>query len=291
MIKAFLTTKNNVKQWLKTQVLGQKLNNPFGFLVLTTVGLLFGAVVPYLGISGSSMLIGGVIGLPVVIACMFNHQFGVAFTLILSFLIQLIGKYTAAPIGTSLDGLLVLMIFGIFVAQSIKKDWSFAKDPISTWLLIWIYFNLFQILNPAQESKMAWLFTVRSLAILNLLYFIACYAFSSLSRIKFMLNLIVGLATFTALYGLKQEFIGFSNVERAWIFSDPERAQLFFQWGRMRIFSVFNDAMTFGIMMAYMGLFCIIYATAPMRLAGSRNIVSCGGFDVFYRLFIQVLGR
>ncbi len=277
MIKALLTTKNNLKQWLKTQLLSQKLNNPFGFLVLTTVGLLFAAVVPYLGIGGSTMIIGGVIGLPIVVACMFNHQFGVAFTLILSFLIQLIGKYTAAPIGTSLDGLLILMIFGIFVAQSLKKDWSFAKDPISTWLLIWIYYNLFQVLNPAQESKMAWLFTVRSLAILNLLYFIACYAFSSLSRIKFMLNLIVGLATFTALYGLKQEFVGFSNVERAWIFSDPERAQLFFQWGRMRVFSVFNDAMTFGIMMAYMGLFCIIYATAPMRFAGRVTLLIAAG--------------
>jgi putative inorganic carbon (hco3(-)) transporter len=177
--------------------------------------------------------------------------------------------------------LLLLMISGILISQVVKKDWSFAKDPISSILLFWIYYNIFQALNPSQESKMAWLFTVRSLAILNLLYFIACYAFTSFKRIHQVLNLIVGLATFAALYGLKQEFMGFSSAEKAWIYADPERFQLFFQWGRMRTFSLFNDAMTFGIMMAYMGLFCLIYATAPMKNV-YRVLLVTAGFVMFW---------
>jgi putative inorganic carbon (hco3(-)) transporter len=259
------SSKYNLKKWFNNQFFAQKLNNPMGYLLLTTLGLALGSLVPYVGIGGSTLVIVGVIAMPLVLACMFFHQFGVAFTLIIAFLVQLVGKYTEAPIGTSLDALLVLMIFGILIGQVVKKDWSFAKDPISTLLLLWIYFNIFQILNPSQESKMAWLYTVRSLAILNLLYFIACYAFNSLERIKQILHLIIGLALFTALYGLKQEFGGFSSTEKSWIYADPERFQLFFQWGRMRIFSIFNDAMTFGIMMSYMGLFCIVYATAPMK--------------------------
>lgn len=260
-----ISAKESLFQWFKNKVYVQKLNNPFGYLVLTTLGLLMGSLVPFIGVKGTSLIIAGVVALPLVIGCMFYHQFGIAFTLLVAFFIQFIGKYTEAPLGTSLDGLLLIMIAGILVGQVMKKDWSFAKDPISTWLLIWIYYNLFQVLNPAQESKMAWLFTVRSLAILNLLYFIACYAFSSLEKIKWMLNWVVGLATFTALYAMKQEFLGFSSAEKAWIYADPERFQLFFQWGRMRIFSLFNDAMTFGIMMAYMGVFCLVYATAPMK--------------------------
>ena len=263
LIENFISAKNTFKSWLKSQFLTQKLNNPLGFLVLTTVGLLFGSAIPYLGMGVSSVIIIGVVALPMIVACMFYHQFGVAFTLVISFFIQLIGKSTEAPVGTSLDGLLVIMIFGILIGQVVKKDWSFAKDPISTWLLIWIYFNLFQSLNPSQESKMAWLFTVRSLAILNLLYFIACYAFSTLEKIKWMLHLIIGLALFTGLYGLKQEFLGFSSAEKAWVNSDAERFQLFFQWGRMRVFSIFNDAMTFGVMMAYMGVFCLVTPPHP----------------------------
>ena len=268
IIENILSIKDSFKQWLKNQVISQKLNNPFGFLVLTTLGLVFGSLVPLLGIGVSAGIIVGVVMLPLIVFCMFYHQFGIAFTLVVAFLVQYIGKSTEAPVGTSLDGLLLIMIAGILVGQVMKKDWSFAKDPLSTWLLLWIYFNLFQVLNPSQESKMAWMYTVRSLAVLNLLYFIACYAFNSFEKIKWMINFIVGLAFVTAVYGLKQEFLGFSNSEKAWIYADPERFQLFFQWGRMRIFSLFNDAMTFGIMMSYMGVFCLVYATAPMSWKG-----------------------
>jgi putative inorganic carbon (hco3(-)) transporter len=266
LVNQIISIKDAVKDWLENTIFIQKFNNPMGYLMFTTLGLGLGSLIPYLGMGVSSLMIGGLVALPMVFACMFYHQFGVIFTLIIAFLVQFIGKMTNAPIGTSLDALLLLMISGILISQVVKKDWSFAKDPISTLLLFWIYFNVFQVLNPSQESKMAWLFTVRSLAILNLLYFIACYAFNSFKRIQQMLNLIVGLATVVAIYGLKQEFMGFSAAEKAWIYQDPERFQLFFQWGRMRTFSLFNDAMTFGIMMAYMGLFCLIYATAPMRV-------------------------
>ena len=263
-------------QWLKHQFVAQKLNNPFGFLVFTTFGLVMGSLIPFMGIGISTVLIVGIIALPLIAACMFYHQFGIAFTLFIAFFLQFIGKYTEAPLGTSLDGLLLLMIFGILIGQILKKDWSFAKDPISTWLLIWIYYNMFQALNPSAESKMAWLYTVRSLAILNLLYFIACYAFNSLERIKQMLHFIIILATITAIYGLKQEFMGFTSAEKAWLYADPERFQLFFQWGRMRIFSILSDAMTFGIMMAYMGMFCFIYATTTMRIKWKITLIIAG---------------
>ena len=276
ILNQIISVKDTIKNWLGNQVFVQKLNNPMGFMLFTTFGLLLGSVIPYLGLGISTIIIGGVIALPMIFACMFYHQFGVIFTLIIAFLVQYVGKITSAPIGTSLDGLLLLMVAGILISQVVKKDWTFAKDPISSLLLFWIYFNIFQVLNPAAESKMAWLFTVRSLAILNLLYFIACFAFSSLARIKQMLNVIVGLATVTAIYGLKQEFAGFSVAEKAWIYQDPERFQLFFQWGRMRTFSLFNDAMTFGVMMAYMGVFCFVYATAPLSKFRRGLLLLCG---------------
>ena len=160
IINQIISIKDGAKNWISNQIFVQKLNNPLGYLLFTTLGLIVGCLIPYLGIGMSSMMIGGLVALPMVFACMFYHQFGMIFTLIVAFLVQYIGKMTNAPIGTSLDGLLVLMIAGILVSQVVKKDWSFAKDPISSLLLFWIYFNLFQVLNPSQESKMAWLFTV-----------------------------------------------------------------------------------------------------------------------------------
>ena len=182
LLNNIISIKDTVKDWLGNQIFIQKLNNPLGFLVFTTLGLVLGSLIPYLGMGVSTLIIGGIVALPMVFACMFYHQFGVMFTLIVAFLVQFVGKITNAPIGTSLDGLLLLMIAGILISQVVKKDWSFAKDPISSLLLFWIYYNIFQVLNPSQESKMAWLFTVRSLAVLNLLYFIACFAFNSFKR-------------------------------------------------------------------------------------------------------------
>lgn len=248
---------------------------------MLSLGLLVGFMITMVGIAPTVLLVGGLVGLPVILACMFYQQFGIAFTLIVAFSVQFIGKYTEAPVGTSLDALLVLMMIGIFISQIVKKDWSFVRDPIAAWLIIWVYYNIFQVLNPSQDVKIAWLYTVRSLAILNLLFFIACYAFNSLQRIKWMLHFIIALALITALYGFKQEFFGFTSTEKAWLYADPERFQLFFQWGRMRLFSLFNDAMTFGIMMAYMGIFCLIYATAPMKTFW-RSVLIAGGLIMFW---------
>ena len=281
LLENIISIKDSIKHWLKNQVYVQKLNNPLGFLMLTTIGLVMGSLVPLLGLKFGVVAIVGIVAIPLILACMFYHQFGIAFTLLVAFLVQVIGKSTDAPVGTSLDGLLLIMIGGILVGQVMKKDWAFAKDPISTWLLLWIYYNLFQVLNPSQESKMAWMFTVRSLAILNLLYFIALYAFSSLQKVKWMLHWTIALATIVGLYGLKQEFMGFSNAEKAWIYADAERFQLFYQWGRMRVFSLFNDAMTFGIMMSYMGVFCLIYATAPLAWK-YRGLLIGAAFTMFW---------
>jgi hypothetical protein len=155
------------------------------------------------------------------------------------------------------------MLFGMLVMQSRQRSGSFFKSPVSVLVLIWVMYNLLQGLNPWAESKMAWLYTVRTMALLIFVYFIALNAFDSLRKIKWMLKFILLMLFLSALYGLKQEYFGFSAVENAWIYADELRFQLLFQWTRMRIFSVLNDPTTFGIMMAYGGVLAFVLATGP----------------------------
>ena len=96
---------------------------------------------------------------------------------------------------------------------------------------------------------------------LIILYFVATYAFSSYKIIIKTIKLIIGLALISALYGLKQEFIGFSNAEMTWLYSDPKRLELIFQWSRLRIFSFFSDPTTYGIFMAL----SLIHISEPTR--------------------------
>ncbi|MFT5166217.1 MAG: putative inorganic carbon (HCO3(-)) transporter [Saprospiraceae bacterium] len=258
-------TINKFKSGINTLLFVEKLNNPLGYLLLMLLALVVGFAIAILKLKLGIVLLAAILGIPILGACFINTRFGINMILAICFFVQFIGKYTAAPIGTLLDALIFLMLFGILVNQVKSRDWSFMKNPISAILLIWIAYNFIQVINPTAASKIAWVYTVRSMAGQSLLFFIGCYAFTSYKSIKTTIKVIIAMVTILALYGLKQEFFGFNNTEMAWLTADPERFQLIFQWSRMRIFSLLSDPTTLGIVMAYMALFCIILITGPFK--------------------------
>lgn len=244
----------------------QKLNNPLGYVLafLFAIGLSF--VLSMLPLKLAILFVGGILAIPMVLICFIDLNFGISVMLVAGFFLGLAAKYTDAPIGTALDGLLVLMLVGMLARLIKERDFSFAKSPISIFIFAWIYYNLLEVLNPWAESRLAWVYTVRTVALLLALYFIACYAFSSYRRIINTFKLILFLGFISALYSLKQEWIGFSQAEITWLNADEERFMLIFQWDRMRVFSLFSDPTTFGILMGYMSMLCLILATGPFKI-------------------------
>jgi hypothetical protein len=261
-----LTERKNIFDWFQRTILIEKLNNPLGYLIMLGAAFVMAYMMAILPFKFSLLLLGGLIGIPVVIFCFANLHFGIIVMLFIAFFLGLAGKYTSAPIGTSMDGMLLLMMFGLLVRLVKERDYSFAKSPITFFIIVWIYYNLLQVLNPWAESRLAWVYTVRSVALLLCLYFIACYAFRDLKRILTAVKVIVFLSFLAAVYSLKQEFMGYTPAELAWLHADPERFQLIFQWGRLRVFSFFSDPTTFGILMGYMGMFCFILAVGPYKI-------------------------
>ena len=248
--------KNGISSWFQARFFIEKLNNPLGFVICLLVGLAMAFIISKLGLTLGAIAFVALVGIPCVFIAMFNPHLGLGIMLCIGFVVHLLSKYTNAPVGTSMDGLMMVMLFGMLVMQSRSKRVGFAKSPISVWVMIWVIYNLIQGLNPWAQSIMAWVYTVRTMALLIMVYFIACFAFDSLEKIKSMIWFIVALLMVSCFYGLKQEYIGFSAVEEAWIYSDELRVQLLFQWTRMRIFSLTNDPTTFGIMMAFGGVQC-----------------------------------
>jgi O-antigen ligase len=253
--------RHNITSWL----LEHELHSPIALVLATLLGLGLAWTYSQFGIAAGIAALAAFFSIPLLLLVMFEHQVGLYIMVSLGFLVNLISKYTSVPVGTSMDGLLFVMLFGLLVKQSRKRDWTFAKSDISIWIFIWIAYNLLQGLNPWAESQMAWLYTVRTMALLTLLYFVACHAFSSFKAIKQTINFILILLTAAAIYGLKQEFYGFSAAEEAWIYADKLRFQLLFQWTRMRIFSVMNDPTTFGVMLSYGGVFSLSMLTGPFK--------------------------
>ena len=251
--------------WFNRQFLLDKLNNPLGLLILVCIGFFVSVLVSTLGLKLSIVLYAALIGIPLLLVCIFNLQIGVGLILTISFFIEFLGKHANAPFGIMLDLLIFAMLFGLLVLQIKDRDFSFAKNQMSFMILLWVFYCLIQVLNPWAGSKMAWVFTVRSMALQSLIFFIACYAFNSKERIYAMLKLLIFLGVFAGAYGVKQEIYGYTNAEMAWVMQDPERFQLIFQWSRLRVVSLFAGPTNYGILMVYISAFCAIMATAPLK--------------------------
>lgn len=74
------------------------------------------------------------------------------------------------------------------------------------------------------------------------------------------------MSFFAALYAAKQEYIGFSATEEAYLHSDPNIASLLFIDGHWRKFSIFSDPVTFAYNMSMSAIFCIAMISGKRKL-------------------------
>lgn len=255
-----------LKKWIKHHFLMEKLNTSLGVVLLVLLSVFVALVVGKLGFIGGGGLLVVTLGTFLVLGAMFNLYLGLYVILVMSILVSYLSKIVDLPYGLSLDLLLVVLALGVIMKQLRERDFNFAKNPISLPILVWVFYSMIQVINPIAASRMAWAFTVRSMALLILLYFIAAYALNSYRRIINIYKFMLGLGFVSALYGLKQEFFGFTDFEMAWLYSDPTRFQLIFQWSRMRIFSFFSDPTNYGIYMSYMSVMCFVLMIGKFKI-------------------------
>ena len=268
-----------IKRWIKHHFLMEKLNTTLGVFLLVLLAVFVALVVGKLGFIGGGGLLVVTVGIFLVFAAIFNIYLGLYVILIMSILVSFLGKIVDLPYGLSLDLLLVVLALGVIMKQIRERDLSFAKNPISLPIGVWVFYSLIQVINPVATSKLAWAFTVRSVALLILLYFIASYALNSYRRVINIYKFMLGLGFVSALYGLKQEFFGFTDFETVWLYSDPTRFQLIFQWSRMRIFSFFSDPTNYGIYMSYMSVMCFILMIGKFKL-WQKGVLGIAGISM-----------
>ena len=262
---SILSLKKRTLNWGKEVLIEQKLLNPLGILLTVGIGLFMAMVFFLVGTKMGLLLGGALLAFPVLIWAFLDQRVGIGLALVVAFMVNFIGKYSSAPVGTALDGLLFFLLLSVIVQASQNRDWPFPRSGITIMLLIWIGYSCLQVLNPEAASKTAWLFTVRSYSLQSILFFVACYAFQSYKHIQQILYFILFLGLLSAIYGLKQEFLGYSNQEWNWLYASRSRYKLIVQWDRYRVFSFFSDPTTFGTLMAYLGGFCLVLATGPFH--------------------------
>ena len=247
----------------------------YALLLVTSLGIAF--LISNYGVVSGVLIIVLLIGIPAVLYIIGDIKFGVILLIVYSFFMPRLSHFTSnlIPLGIIFDVLLLLMLAGLIIKKWQKNDLSLSKGPISYVIWIWLIYNAFEFFNPMQ-SREAWIYVIRSMAGHMIFYFIVLEAVDNISFFRKMIAVWIVLAFFGALYGLFQEFHGLLESEVEWIMRDEVRFKLFYNWGRYRKFSFFNDPTVFGILMSYTGLFCIALLNGPFKLAYKIFLFICG---------------
>jgi len=280
-----------LKERLKKWILTDKLNNPLGYVFLTACAVFFAAVVSVKGATPGVLLIVAFIGIPFVYSVVVFPRFGVVVLLLMAYLLFTIMKIGIDfPLGTLMDALQGLLILGFFIQQKKEKNWNILRSPISPIIIIWISYNLIQVVNPTAESRLAWLYTVRSVAVVMLMYFIFMYNIRTVALIRLILKIWILLSLVGALYAFKQEFLGFSAGEEAYLHSNPEIVGLLFIAGHWRKFSIFSDPVAFSYNMAISSLLCICLIAGQLKLWKKIVLAICTALFLISMLFSGTRG-
>lgn len=261
------TFSASIKDWLRKKIREEKLLNPLGYFLFSGVSLFIALAIGVFGIVPGILFMGIILGLPALHGMVFNTRFGIILILMLEFCLGIVYRLVpGVSFGVLIDVIVCLLIFGMFVQQVGKRDWKFLRNPISVVVLIWIIYNLLQVLNPVATSRLAWVYSVRSIAVVFILFYIALYAINSLSFVTLFMKVMVVFTLIGAVYGCYQEFFGYPQFELTVFTSDPEMFELMFQAGKLRKVSIFADPVVFGVLMSYMSVFCFILCTGPFNV-------------------------
>jgi O-antigen ligase len=261
----FTDTKTIQLQRFKKKLLIDKINHPLILGIILLFSIASAVSIAFFGLKAGILLIIAIIAVPVLYSTIAYPKIGIIISIIVSYFLLYVEKFTDFPVGTIMDGLLALLIFGFFLKQKYKQDWKVFKNPISIMILIWIGYNFIEIVNPVAASRLAWLYTVRTVAVVLLMHFIFLYHIQSVQFIRLIIKLWIALCLFAALYGLNQELFGFFPFEQKWLDDNPTAISLYFIGGVWRKFSIFSDPVTFSYNMVIGSILCISLMTAPLK--------------------------
>lgn len=225
------------------------------------------------------------IGILFVYAVLRLPRFGVIALLVMAYFIMYIISMgiTEFPLGTIMDGMLALLVVGFFIQQKYYRNFAVFNNPISYLILVWIIYNLIQVFNPNSASQLAWVYTIRSVAVIMLSYFIFSYYIISVKFVKTIIKVWLALSVFAAFYAMKQEYIGFFAFEERDHY-DPLIQSLLFIDGHWRKNAIFSDPVSFSYNMVVSSLLCIGLMTGPLSL--KKKVIL--GFCVVLFLYVML---
>lgn len=232
---------------------------PAGYIVLCVITLLLSASIAYWGVK-AALLIGVLaVGVPLVFSVISFPKFGIITLLVSSYLIMWVNRvFINYPLGTLIDGLELLLAIGFILKHKYDKDWNFINDRISFMIIIWVAYNLLEVANPYAQSRLAWLYTIRTVALVTFTYFLFMYHITTVGFIRLIFKVWIALSALAAVYALVQNYHGYFEFEKKWMEANPHTLGLYFIAGSWRRYSIFSDPVAAAYNMVISSLLCIV---------------------------------
>lgn len=255
------------------RIITQKFSAPFVIAIVVVACLAVTYLIAREGYVLGIIVIAGLIGVPVLVAVTVSGEFGIITLIVVSFFINFVSRFLPedTPIGTLMDALTWLLILGFFIRKKNEPGWDRFKDPITYWTIAWIGYNIFEVVNPASPSILEWVFTVRTVGIIMLMYFVFLYHIRTIEFVRILLKLVLVLELIAAIQGFQQENIGLLPTEYAWVHRIPERWKLLFIGGHLRKWGPFSDPVVYAYNMVAAALICIALILGKIKM--SKKII------------------
>lgn len=272
-------------KYLKNFLLLNKFEGWYGFLFFSVLASILALGIAKSGMGFAIMAIAAMLGIPIVYFLVVSPEFGIIFYLTMAYFLMWFGKLGVNfQLGTLMDAMLAFFILGFFIQMKRKPEWHLMKSRVSILVLVWILYNFIEVANPAAESRLAWLYTVRTVALITLMYFIFLLNIRTKRFLKIIIKWWVCVSVFSACYAFKQEYFGFFDFEQRYLDSDPNIALLLFIAGHWRKFSIFTDPVTFAYNMVMVSLLCMALISGPVKTY--KKVIL--GFLAFFFLFVML---
>jgi len=281
-------TRDNIsKKNFWNKIIIRKFSAPVVIAFLIFSSLLITFVIARSGYVTGIIILCGILAIPAAVATVAFPKFGISTLIVISFFINYTSRFLPedTPIGLIMDVLTYLLILGFFVKQKQEKNWSRFNDPITWFVLVWLGYNLFEVINPSSPAILEWVYTVRTVGVILLMYFVFLQHIRSKEFIKFLLKLWLFLNVLAALSGLQQEFLGLLPFEQTWLHRSPERFKLLFIAGHLRKWGIFSDPVVFAYNMVAAALLCLVLIISDIK-AYKKIILGClAAFFLFAMLY------
>ncbi|HBF21754.1 MAG: hypothetical protein CMI36_10110 [Owenweeksia sp.] len=260
-------------------------------LIKYVISALMAAVTGYLMVTKGLIVAGAAVAIPFMIiffVIFFRFpKFGIYFVLIMSFILPILGRYVPSsfPFGLTIDIVLVFTYVVLALKHWKKVDFSLAANEVVLLMAIWMAYIILQIFNPQAYSFAAWFYSMRGVALYQLLLVGLCFILFTDRKDWFQFfNIWLGMSVFAILWAMKQKFFGVDSYEQRWL--DEGAAVTHVLFGKLRIFSYYFDAGTFGAAMGQISIMSFILCLGPWSM-GRRIFYVVLGLFSFYALMLS----